>query len=180
WLAYEPRVSADSNPKSKIQDSKSLDWLGEHAAGNPLIRDELVPRTMRRMVATGEPGDLAACIAFIGDGRDSAVRHRALQGLLLGLQDRHVDPPAEWKRVLPLLREDQDKEVQRLAGRLAVYFRDAQAVRRALAVAQDRKRSVAERVEAIHDLVQARAKAGQHPLEEVLRRDSNVDVRVEA
>ncbi|HMC66773.1 MAG TPA: c-type cytochrome, partial [Gemmataceae bacterium] len=178
WLAYERRLVG--NQGAHAARSPEVGWLAEHAPGNELIADQIVPRAMRRLVATTKAENLAAAIAFLGDVTEASVRRRALDGLLLALQDRHIDPPAEWKRVLPLLRQDEDQEVQRLAQRLAVYFRDAQAVRRALAVAQDRDRPGPERVEAIHDLVQARPREAQAPLEEILRHDRALDVRIEA
>ena len=67
---------------------------------------------MRRLAATGKPDDLAACIAFIGDVKDSAVRRRALEGLTMALQNRQLDPPEGWKTVLASLREDKDKDVR--------------------------------------------------------------------
>src|SRR5207244_6299476 len=119
-------------------------------------------------------------IAFLQTAKDSTVRRRALEGLLLALQDRHVDPPANWKKVLPLLREDRDKEVQRLAGRLAVYFNDAQAVQRSLAVARNADRPARDRIEAIHDLALVHPRDARQPLQEIVIRDRNLEVRLEA
>src|SRR5205085_11043739 len=117
----------------------------------PLVTDEIVPRVLRRLVATGAAADLAACVAFLDEVKDPAVRRRALEGLLVALQNQQVDPPAEWKRVFAALTQDGDGDVQRLARRLAVHFRDAEAVRRALATAHDLKRMTEQRLEAIRD-----------------------------
>ena len=133
WLAYEPKLAAA--PKSE------LDWLKDNAAGNPLITDTIVPRAMRRLVATGKADDLAACVAFIGSLKDTSVRVKALSGLALALENRQVDPPAEWKAVYAALLQDSDAEVQRLARHLAVNFQDPEAIRRALAMARETGRA---------------------------------------
>ena len=83
---------------------------------------------MRRLVATGKPEELADCIAFLGELKDSTVRRKALDGLTIALQGRLVDAPEMWKAVFAELVKDQDAEVQRLARRLAVNFRDRAAV----------------------------------------------------
>src|SRR5262249_36520922 len=57
WLAYEPRVVA--------QHRSALDLLKLAAPGNELVTNEIVPRTMRRLAATGKAEDLAACVAFV-------------------------------------------------------------------------------------------------------------------
>src|SRR5581483_1452447 len=114
WLAYEPRVTAQRNPV--------LDWLKDNAAGNPLVAEEIVPRVMRRLVATGKADDLEACIAFVGAVNDAAVRRHALNGLLQAMKGRQLDPPAAWKKVGPLLAKDQDSQVKELTRKLAVHF----------------------------------------------------------
>jgi putative membrane-bound dehydrogenase-like protein len=171
WLAYEPRVSAQRNP--------ALDWLKENALGNPLVIDEIVPRTLRRLVATGKPEDLAACVAFLGDVKDSTVRRKGLEAMVQALQGRQLDPPPVWKRVLASLSEDKDPEVARLAGRLAVNFRDVEALRRALATAQDAKKPVPERIDAVHDLGLAYPPDALEPLQRLLKLEKNVDLRCE-
>src|SRR5207302_295026 len=132
WLAYEPRVPKERNA--------ALEFLRDHAAGNPLVADDIVPRAVRRLVATGKPDDLEACVAFVGAARDAVVRRRALEGLTQALQGQVMDGPPSWKGVLAALVADRDPEVQRLVRKVAVNFRDPEAVRRALAVARDASR----------------------------------------
>src|SRR5262249_53465064 len=107
WLAYEPRVAPKKNA--------ALDWLKTNAPGNALVTDEIVPRTMRRLVATGKAEDLDACVAFLGEVTDSGVRRKALEGLVAAFQNRQVDAPQAWKAVFAKLNDDRDAEVQRLA-----------------------------------------------------------------
>jgi putative membrane-bound dehydrogenase-like protein len=177
WLAYEPRVNQQG---ANAPRPPSLDWLKENAAGNPLITDEIVPRTMRRLVATGKAEDLAACVAFLDAVTDSAVRRRALEGLALALANRQVDPPAEWKRVRARLLEDTDREVQRLTAKLSINFRDSEAIRQALAVAQDRRRPTAERIEAVRNLGLAHPPEALKPLRQLLTAEKDTELRCEA
>jgi putative membrane-bound dehydrogenase-like protein len=172
WLAFEPKLVATAKSE--------LDWLKGNATGNPLVTDTIIPRTMRRLVATGKPEDLAACIAFIGSLKDTTVRVKALGGLAQALENRQVDPPAEWKVVSAELLKDPDGEVQRLARHLAVNFQDPQAIRRALAIARDGTKPARERVEAVHDLALTHRDFALKPLLEMVSKESDPGVRAEA
>lgn len=172
WLAYEPRVA--------VQSDSALAWLKDHAAGNPLVTNEIVPRTMRRLVATDQPKKLAAGVAFLGEVRDSAVRRRALEGLVAGLEGRQVDAPDNWKPVFVELGRDPDSKVQRLVRRLAVNFHDLEAIRRSLVLASDSPRAPAERIEAIRDLALGHPPEALQPLEDLVTRDKNLEIRAEA
>jgi putative membrane-bound dehydrogenase-like protein len=172
WLAYEPRVAAGHEV--------SLSWLREHAEGNALITEEIVPRTLRRLTATGKAEDMAAAVAFLGGVRESEVRRRGLEGLLLGLQTRQTDqPPGAWPTVYATLVKDPDREVQRLARRLAVRFHDQRAIHQALTIAQDTHKPAAERTEALHDLADAHPADALPRLEMLLVHDPSVEVRCE-
>jgi hypothetical protein len=171
WLAYEPRVSAQRNP--------ALEWLKENAVGNPLVMNEIVPRSLRRLVATGKLEDLAASVAFLGEVKDSAVRRKGLEAMVAAFQGRQLDPPPQWKSVLAALSEDKDPEVSRLAGRLAVNFRDVEALRRALATAQDLSKPMRERIDAVHDLGLAYPPDALEPLQRLLKQEKSVDLQCE-
>jgi putative membrane-bound dehydrogenase-like protein len=170
WLAYEPRVAVNPKP---------LEWVKENAAGNPLVTDEIVPRALRRLVATDNPENLAACIAFLGSVKDVGVRKRGLEAMLLALQNRQVDPPAEWMRVLADLRDDQDVEVRRLADRLAVNFHDVEALKRALTAAQDATKPAGERIDAVRSLALVHPADALQPLETLLQQEKNADLQCE-
>jgi putative membrane-bound dehydrogenase-like protein len=172
WLALEPRIP--------VQTDAVLSWLKDHAAGNPLVTKEIVPRSMRRLVATNQPRKLTDCVAFLGQISNSAVRKQALEGLVAGLEGRQVDAPPNWKPVSAELDHDPDKEVQRLARRLAVNFRDLEAIHRSLALARDLAKTPAERIEAIHDLSLAHPLEALKPLEDLVARDTNLEIRGEA
>jgi putative membrane-bound dehydrogenase-like protein len=172
WLALEPRIADQTN--------SALNWLKDHASGNLLVTNEIIPRTMRRLVATNQPEKLAGALVFLGQVHDSAVRRRALQGLVVGLEGRQVNAPPNWKHVFRELDRDQDSEVQRLARRLAVHFRDAEAIGRSLALARDATKTQKERIDAIHDLALAHPTEALRPLEDLVAGESNLEIRSEA
>jgi putative membrane-bound dehydrogenase-like protein len=171
WLAYEPRVSAQSRP--------ALDWLKDHAGGNPLVTEEIVPRTLRRLAATAKPADLEAAVEFVGAVSDD-VRRQALEGLAQGLQGRQVDAPPSWKRVFAELGKDGNFKTQELARRLAINFQDREAIARALALAQDSSKELARRLDAIRDLALARPADGLKVLRDLLLAEHKTEIRVEA
>jgi putative heme-binding domain-containing protein len=171
WLAYEPRLAASPIPE--------VIWLRKNAPGNPLITEEILPRVMRRLVATGKPKDLAAALALL-EIRDSTVRRRALQGLLQGMEPLNLpEPPERWAPVFRVLSQDAEREVQRLARRLAVKFHDLQAIHQALAIARDKKAPLTERIEAVHDLAGAHPATALQPLKEILRQETDNDLGAE-
>jgi putative membrane-bound dehydrogenase-like protein len=172
WLAYEPRLTSKRNP--------ALEWLKENAAGNELIANDIVPRTMRRLIATGKLEDLEACIAFLGEVKDSLVRRKALEGVAEALKTRQLDAPAEWKAVFAQLLKDSDSEVQRLARKLAINFRDPAAVRRALAVVRDSSKAHGERLDAVRALAVALPPEAREPLLDILHGDKDLELRCEA
>jgi putative membrane-bound dehydrogenase-like protein len=172
WYAYEPKLVAA--PKAQ------LDWLRNNAAGNPLMMDTIIPRAMRRLVATGKPQDLAACVAFIGSLGDAAVRAWALNGLAQALENRLIEPPVEWKSVYPELMRDPSREVQRLAQYLAVRFQDAEAIGQLVGVARESRRPGSERIAAIHDLALTHRQFALKPLLEIIASEKDAAVRAEA
>src|SRR5262249_30218887 len=129
-----------------------LSWLRDNAKDNPLITDHIIPRALRRLMVTGKATDRVACVTFLDSVHGSTLRLRALEGMTQALQNQQVDAPPEWKPVLEKLLADASPDVQRLARRLSVNFRDAEAVRRALGLAADGKLPVPQRLEAVRDL----------------------------
>src|SRR5207247_9057524 len=113
WLAYELKLA--ENAKAELA------WLQANAAGNPLITDHILPRAMRRLVATGKADDLNACIGFVAATTD-AVRLRALEGLAVALQGRQVDAPVAWTELQQKL-EAYTADIA-LAKKVDVSFRD--------------------------------------------------------
>jgi len=172
WTAYEPGLAA--KPKEELA------WLKDNTAGNALITDTIVPRAMRRLVATGKPEDLAACVAFVGDLPANGGQVKALEALVSAVGNRTVDAPADWKNVEKKLAANANAEVRRLTNSLAVKFRDPEAVKKALAVAGDSAKDASERIAAVRDLSIARDPATLPPLLDLVRNDGPPDLRAEA
>jgi putative membrane-bound dehydrogenase-like protein len=169
WTAYEKvlasggRQPADSGKKNQGADAPrspkiadELAFLAKEAPDNIFVRDAIVPKVMRRLVATGKADDLKLCVKFLADVKDTNTREKALDGLVLALADQTVDAPAEWKAVRDELRKEQ--KLAGLVNKLAVSFRDPEAVQRALAVLNDTAKPDADRAEAVRQLVQLKAK----------------------
>jgi putative membrane-bound dehydrogenase-like protein len=172
WLAYEPRAAA--------RPGEALGWLKENAAGNPLEMDTILPNTIRRLVDGDRRADLRACVAFLADVRDTAVRRRALRSLVRALAGKIKDPPSRWQTVYARLMKDPDSMVRQLVRRLAVKFHDLAALQRSVAVAKDTVRKPAERTAAIRDLALVHPSFALPVLRELLAHDKDPAVRGEA
>ena len=171
WLAYEPRVATRHGP--------ALDWLKDHAAGNPLVTEEIVARAIRRLAATNKADDLEACVAFLAVTKDARAARR-WAAWPMALKSRQVDAPPSWKRVFAILLKDEDGKTQELARRLAVNFQDREAIARALALARDLSEELHPRLDAIRDLALAHPPEAQKVLRDLLLYDAATEIRVEA
>jgi putative membrane-bound dehydrogenase-like protein len=176
WLAYEPRVV--------VQRNTILSWLnrtasGRNSSGNAVVANEMVPRVMRRLVATGKPDDLRACIRLVATIPYNALLP-ALEGLVLALKDRQVAPPDEWKLLFEHLVKDDDSRIRDLARRLAVSFQDPKAIARALALAADVKSPLSRRLEALRDVALAHPPEGLKMLPALVLGVDDVSLRIEA
>lgn len=172
WTAYEPGLIA--------KPSDELKWLQANAAGNALITDTIVPRSMRRLVATGKADDLAACVNFVVGGNDTTVKVKALEALVSAIGNRTVDAPQGWADVRTTLAKDTDANVKRLTDSLAIKFRDPEAVKRALAIAQDEAQPIAARLAAVRDLGTAKAPTTFKPLVMLAQRGKDEALQIEA
>jgi putative membrane-bound dehydrogenase-like protein len=172
WIALEPSVVRNRDDL--------LQWLVLNGLENRLVVDYMLPRIMRRLVATDKADDLAACVAFVGDVKDSAVRKRALEGLAEAVKGRQFDAPPRWQSVSAESLKDADPNVQRLARSLAVNFRDPVAVKRALDAAGDSAKPIAERLDAVRAVAVMRPDDGLRLLLHLLKDETSVELRTEA
>ena len=178
WVAYEKTLAGKLSKADGLQDE--LKWLSDNAPGNDLITDTIVPRTVRRLVATGKPEDIALCLEFIGNSSDAMVTLKALDALASAIGNRTVPAPKNWKSLQQTLAKNNTPDVIRLTNSLAVKFSDAQAIRRALTIAQDAGKPVAERIEAIRDLGVTRDKSILKPLFALVATKSEDGLHAEA
>jgi putative membrane-bound dehydrogenase-like protein len=159
WLAYEPHLAAASRLE--------LRWLAQRLPNNPLVEREILPRAVRRLVATGRMEDMSECVRSLG-GMPSAARRIVLDAFLIALRDRPAEQPPTWKTVFPDLLNDSDTDVRRMARRLAVKFRDPEAVRRSIACLVDKTRPSGERIDAAADLGDVHPAEALKPMEKAL------------
>ena len=124
--------------------------------------------------------DLAACIAFLGNLKDPIAKQRALEGLVIAFQNRQVDAPANWKEIRLALAKDSSNTIQSLVNKLAVNFRDVEAINRAIGIARDVTKPIPERIDAVRDLALAKPPAAFEPLVKILKSDEPVELRAEA
>ncbi|HVL12395.1 MAG TPA: c-type cytochrome, partial [Gemmata sp.] len=129
-----------------------LAWLAEQAPDNIFVRDQIVPRVMRRLVATGSAENLKLCVGFVAKLKDANSREKALDGLAIALDKQQVDAPEGWAVLQAEIAKEANAKHVALANRLAVSFRDPAAIRRALAAAADANLPVEARAEAVRQL----------------------------
>jgi len=170
WLAYEKIIAKNA--------AKELPFLAEQSPTNEFIRDAIVPKVMRRLVATGKADDLALCLKFLGDVKDTNSREKALDGLVLAFKGQTVAHPAGWVAVQAELRKDA--KLVPLLNKLAVSFRDPAALKRSLAVLHDVKMPVADRNEALRQVILLQAPDSETILLDLIAKDASEPVRIEA
>ena len=192
WLAYEkaiskasggrkpPEATKSGEQKSESGAEKELAWLAEQAPDNPFVRDSIVPKVMRRLVATGQPSDLRLCVEFVAKVKDAASRERALDGLAVALAGQSVAAPDGWAKLEAQIAEEKNPRLIALTNKLAVVFRDPAALKRALAAASDAGLPSDVRSEAVRQLGSIRAPESVAVLLKIVRSDSTDAVRAEA
>jgi putative membrane-bound dehydrogenase-like protein len=171
WLAYEPML---------VKAAKSeLGWLRVNAPGNAFIAEYVLPRAMRRIVATDKPEELALCLKFVGELNASAAQTHALSGLATALARRTVDAPAEWPALNERLTKTADEPTKKLLDKLAVAFRDPKAMKRAYQRYHDTKLPSEDRVEALRQFVLLKHPDALATVMSGLQQDGDVAVRLE-
>ena len=178
WLAYEKVISKKQGANTPA--AKELAWLGEQAPDNIFVRDQIVPKVMRRLVATGQPDDLKLCVEFVAKLTDAASREKALDGLVVALAGQTVNAPEGWAALQAEIAKGADPRLVPLANKLAVSFRDPAAIRRALAAAKDIKLPTDARAEAVRQLASLKSAESVPLLLDLLRQDAAGAVRAEA
>jgi putative membrane-bound dehydrogenase-like protein len=191
WLAYEKVLTSrdrqgaggEKEEKTPLPGGRGsleseLAFLAKEAPDNIFVRDQIVPKVMRRLVATGQPDDLKLCVKFLADVTDTSTREKALDGLTVALAGQVVDAPDAWAKLQPDLRKEP-----RLVGfvnKLSVSFRDPEALKRAYAAVHDLKLPTAVRAEALQQVVLLRHPDALPLVNSLLRQEQDVKVRAEA
>jgi putative membrane-bound dehydrogenase-like protein len=158
WLAYEKVIAKKEGASTPAE--KELAWLAEQAPDNIFVRDQIIPKVMRRLVATGQPSDLRLCVAFVAQLKDANSREKALDGLALALDKQTVAAPDGWASLQAEIAKENNPKLVALANKLAVSFRDPAAIQRALDAAANAKLPLAGREEAVIQLGELRPPEG--------------------
>jgi putative membrane-bound dehydrogenase-like protein len=152
WLAYEKQVFGSEPPIDK-----ELDWLLEHAPGNALLLEHIVPRFFRRTVAyaAGKPlhGRLAAKFLLVLEANHEAFRLAALRGMVDGFREHPAPPPTLEPEFAALLRRARGEEKE-LLETLELLVGGARGRAQALRLLTDRTASLQKRLTAIAKLGQ--------------------------
>jgi putative membrane-bound dehydrogenase-like protein len=172
WFALEPLVERERD--------WMLEWLKDVTRGDRLISRELVPRVMRRLVATRRADHLQVCIEFASTVADSHVRRSAIEGVVAGLAGRRLQPPSGWPATRAKLMRNADPELVRNVRRLGAHFRDSAAIRDEEATAVDGSRPEAERVEAVRSIAVAQLPESLEVLQRLLAANEPEALRGEA
>ena len=196
WLAYEkvlasgrrqPAVPGEQNDEKKqpadagrspVDDE--LAWLASQAPDNLFVRDQIVPKVMRRLVATANADDLKRCVKFVASLKDAASREQALDGLAVALAGQTVNAPDGWIELRDSLVKENDPKLVPLANKLAVSFRDPAAVKRAIDTAMNTGFAVEDRTEGVRQLALLKPTEGVKVLLALAGNDAVLAVRAEA
>jgi putative heme-binding domain-containing protein len=192
WIAYEKSLTKrPANPERKRGGDEpvgadrspveeELAWLAEQAPDNIFVRDHIVPKVMRRLVATGKPEDLKLCIDFVAKLNDVNSREKALGGLAQALDKQQVDAPEGWAALNLAILKDNNPRLVSLANKLAVSFRDPAAIKRAFDAVANVKLPVEARAEGVRQLATLQPPEATPVLLKLLGQDASDAVRAEA
>jgi putative membrane-bound dehydrogenase-like protein len=178
WIAYEKIISKKEGASTPVE--KELVWLAEQAPDNEFVRNQIVPKVMRRLVTTGQPADLRLCVEFVAKLKDAASREKALEGLSIALAGQSVDAPDGWAALQADIAKGNDPKLTSLANKLAVVFRDPAALKRAVEAAGNTGLTADARAEAVRQLGAIRAPETINLLLNLVRKDTSDAVRAEA
>jgi len=154
WLAWESHLRqllGDQSGKSDSDLESLVAWFAEHADGSPGVR-EIIPRTMRRLLADGALDRLGFCLDFVLRCRSTDARRAALVGILEAIRNRQVRPPANWPKLALELSQSGDSELLRLKRELGIVFRDPVSIKAALQVLGNPRTTPEELVRALEEL----------------------------
>jgi putative membrane-bound dehydrogenase-like protein len=155
WLAWEARLSEilrASEQKLPSDLDTLLAWLGQYAKGSPILVRDIVPRTMRRLLAEDIGKWLPVCFDFAMQCSSLEVRRAALAGVLEGIRNRNIQPPKNWPALAAELTRSGDSELMRIRREIGITFRDPASIAAALKVLGNPQASSEELLRALEDI----------------------------
>jgi putative membrane-bound dehydrogenase-like protein len=151
WMALEPVVAKEAR--------HVLAWFVGNGIDHPEMSAKLLYKIARRLCDTQDPEKVGLMLTFLEKTpKDSALILRStLDGLIEGQRGK-VTLPAEMKpEVLAELMKHSDREVAARAQRLGAMWGDPGALQASLAVLDDAKAPVEQRVATVQSLRQVKA-----------------------
>ena len=128
-----------------------------------------IVNTSDQLNALDEQESLALLIRTLDTIDDPTVQTALLQGMLNGLEGRrNVPAPDAWNKVAAKLAKSDNAQVRELTSRLSQIFGDEAAMKRALAIVQDRSQKLDTRRRALHSLLNQKNKSISAILESLL------------
>jgi putative membrane-bound dehydrogenase-like protein len=174
WLAYQ-QVQLSQNDQAEIE------WITSEAKANPVIREVILPRLVRKFASTGKPEAFAAVMKLLEQLPDETTKKLALDGLIESTQGRQFDEPDGWSSVRNSLAQSKNAEIRSRIERLSVTFRDQVAIQKAIDRLKDSKLSVSDRIQAVRSTAVAKSKAAVSPvLNLATDENSPLELRIEA
>ena len=172
WMALEPMLAA--KPEETIQ--RLADIAGE---SQPLSRT-LAYKSMRRLCDTRNAENLNVGVSFCEklQAHDSLLAH-ALDGLVKGQESGIIKPTADVTKQLAAWKKNDNADVRKQAGQLAVLWGDAEATNALIDLAVNEATPTTERVQAIKTLRRVKTDAVRAGLAKLLAEKLPAAVSVE-
>ncbi|PAW76856.1 MAG: dehydrogenase, partial [Pedosphaera sp. Tous-C6FEB] len=157
WMASEPLV-AEFPPGI-------LSWLTQNGAATMPLAGQLTYKTMRRICDMQKPAQLDVALDFLGalPATDPLLPF-ALNGLVDGQKGKALKPAKPTEAVLKPLLASPREDVARFARQLGALWGDAGAMQASLALVNDAKAPLDERLKAAQTARQLKNDAAREAL----------------
>ncbi len=157
WIALEPYVLKD--PGAVLN---RLARVGEDSA---LVREAILPRTIRRLSASPDPKHLEHALSFLTTLKSAPAVAAGMDGLLEALRGRRLEAPPAWAGLLKHVQTLPDRrQVFQRMYRVGAHFGDPVTAGIMRGLAEDDRADLATRVEAVQALALARRPESVQPL----------------
>lgn len=172
WLTFEKVITRDRQ--------SAMQWLQSAGLRFPVVTKHLLPRTLRRLAATGNLEDLHAALQFISQCTDPAICKVALGGLAQALEGRQIKDVPAWRAVSSALQKLNDPDINRLHRQISASFYDSDAVAESLKSLRNEATSTQERIDAIRYLALLREKQALNELIVILQGQAVEPLKISA
>ncbi len=141
WMAAEPLVAAEP--------AEAFAWLKDKGAAAMPLSGQLAYKTMRRVCDLQNPAQLDLALDFLGEvPSNEPLLAFALNGLVDGQKGKALRPTKSTDAVMQRLLASPREDVARFARQLGALWGDAAAMTASLALVNDAKAPLDERLKA--------------------------------